>query len=431
MMLSCEVPQLLAINILQTVACADIRGSYEHEPIPSHCKSDLNQHLPLWCEQPTASYRLIAIGSDKVFKMGSERFITVGRNASAKVVLTSLSVSRMHAAFMHDALNQTFLVDLGSSHGTFIGAVQLKPYTPTLVTKKSLIKFGTCEIQYLLATICPEGCIARRALSMEADERDLFLNTQFNVISMLPVGDAGSLDESDLAFSRLDTFNFIGCHKIPPPLRVQISCESATTCVDNDVKNDSHVELSDPKMSCSPQYPGEVTGVRCPGLRPGATEASPLRFFGVRNDDLPIGNFSISISAPEDSVKSNLFVSAASLSNEPSIKRCATVAGVDEQETASFAMCEGIVDDESSLRFRRRRMSEDPHDYGSYDSSGRSMSMSLDCVDIASIGGSSTGFISSGSMSECEEGEDTLSEKRKRKVRFLDIPMEIPEPIEM
>ena len=93
-MMACEAPQI-AINILQTASCCRIRGSYEQEPIPAHAKAQLKDNLPEWCAQPSASFRLVAVGTDNNYNLGSDSFVTVGRNGQAKVVLSSLSVSRL------------------------------------------------------------------------------------------------------------------------------------------------------------------------------------------------------------------------------------------------------------------------------------------------------------------------------------------------
>ena len=339
---------------------------------------------------------------------------------------------RMHAAFMHDSLNQTFLVDLGSTHGTFIGAEQLKPYTPTLVTKKSLIKFGTCEIQYLLVTVNSEESIAREAMAMDDEiERELYLNTQFNLFNMLP----NDLAESDLSFSRLDTFNFVN----PPLRRVMDSSDSVATSADERVN--LTVGLPFP-VSCNDAFnqgsifnQGQNVVSEFPpnGVTANAMSVqSPLIRSFTHNGQAPVAAFDF-LSSQNTFTKSNQFTFSGNLlPSEHAIKRCATVAGVDEQVQSGFAPSSQCETDDSAIRCRRRRMSEDPHDVGSFDSSVRSISISMDGIDVASIGGSSTGFISSGSMSECEECDEAMTgSKLKRKVRFWDIPTEIPAPYEL
>jgi hypothetical protein len=488
--MACEAPLNLNINVLQTQSCCRVRGSYEHEPIPAHAKTELKDFLPQWCERPSASYRLVAVGTETVYPLSDESFVTVGRQASSKVVLSSLSVSRTHAALMHDSLNQTFLVDLGSSHGSFIGSERLTPYVPTLVTKKSLIRFGTCEIQYLLLTLCADECIMREAYQLETtEEREVFLNTQFNLRNACPTNGSFPTDEDSAFFGRLNTFNFTNIMKQHPPAlkRLTVSCESVETCPDAqeqeysspisvDNVSDSSITMQQqgsPQQQSQQQSQSQSVPTRSPANfqnfsvqfqlsafqlsdpSPNAFKPSP----SVANCDLPGGNFGLSISpngftSHKDNscfVKSDhTFIPAgSSLGSECSIKRCATMAGVyEEQESAAFAPSPAPGDAEASnmsfspdpnLSFSprqhmRRRMSEEPIDYGTVKerSGSRAMSLSftpgeaVEAIECASVGGSSNGFISSGSMSECEEECDA---NKKKKVRFWEFPMEIPFPV--
>lgn len=354
-----------------------------------------------------------------------------------RVVLIS---RRMHAAFMHDALNQTFLVDLGSTHGTFIGLEQLKPYTPTLVTKKSLIRFGTCEIQYLLVAMSSEESIVREAMAMEDEiDRELYLNTQFNLINMLPT----DISESDLSFARLDTFNFVN----PPLRRVKDSSDSVATSGDERVDliaglpfplsisaNSFNQGSQGFQGSVFSQSANVVTEFPPSGVTANTVPVplqSPLMRGFIQGNQAPVGAYDFL--SPNSYTKSSEFVYSGNfLPGEHAIKRCATVAGVDEQTQSGFASSNQNEPDDATGRCRRRRMSEDPHDVGSFDSSVRSISMSMDGIDVASIGGSSTGFISSGSMSECEESDEAMARsKMNKKVRFWDIPSEIPAPFDM
>lgn len=65
----------------------------------------------------------------------SGRAITViGRGGpAADIVHEHPSLSRMHVAVAHEGDAATFLVDLGSTHGTFVGATKLRPWEPLKV----------------------------------------------------------------------------------------------------------------------------------------------------------------------------------------------------------------------------------------------------------------------------------------------------------
>ena len=56
-------------------------------------------------------------------------------------IILFVRASRFHAVVLFDSEDRAYLVDLNRPNGTFICSVPLKAYTPTLLTKKSLIKW--------------------------------------------------------------------------------------------------------------------------------------------------------------------------------------------------------------------------------------------------------------------------------------------------
>ena len=61
------------------------------------------------------------------------------------------SCSRIHAALVyHKHLSRFFLVDLGSTHGTFIGSIKLEPHKPTQLTPGLSFHFGASTREYIL-----------------------------------------------------------------------------------------------------------------------------------------------------------------------------------------------------------------------------------------------------------------------------------------
>lgn len=75
-----------------------------------------------------------------------------GRNKEAcDFNLEHTSCSRVHAALVfHKHLNRSFLIDLKSTHGTFIGTIRLEPQKPTQVQVDSVIRFGASSRSYVL-----------------------------------------------------------------------------------------------------------------------------------------------------------------------------------------------------------------------------------------------------------------------------------------
>ncbi|XP_038057754.1 nuclear inhibitor of protein phosphatase 1-like isoform X2 [Patiria miniata] len=75
-----------------------------------------------------------------------------GRNSIVcDFVLDHASCSRVHAALMyHKHLNRSFLVDLGSTHGTFLGSIRLEGHKPQQIPVDSTIHFGASTRSYVL-----------------------------------------------------------------------------------------------------------------------------------------------------------------------------------------------------------------------------------------------------------------------------------------
>lgn len=75
-----------------------------------------------------------------------------GRNPTLNDFCTDhSSCSRIHAALVyHKHLSRFFLVDLGSTHGTFIGSIRLESYKPTQLPAGSKFHFGASTREYIL-----------------------------------------------------------------------------------------------------------------------------------------------------------------------------------------------------------------------------------------------------------------------------------------
>lgn len=96
---------------------------------------------PDWCQIPSHKIHFLQIGSDFSFDIGKEPFYTIGRNIKSSIIIEDLMMSRCHAVILHGSNGETYLMDLSSSHGTFIGKQKLIPYTPTLISKAAIIRY--------------------------------------------------------------------------------------------------------------------------------------------------------------------------------------------------------------------------------------------------------------------------------------------------
>ncbi|XP_060536465.1 nuclear inhibitor of protein phosphatase 1 isoform X2 [Cylas formicarius] len=75
-----------------------------------------------------------------------------GRNSQMNdFCIDHASCSRVHAALVwHKHLNRAFLVDLGSTHGTFIGSLRLEGNKPTQLPIDSGFHFGASTRNYII-----------------------------------------------------------------------------------------------------------------------------------------------------------------------------------------------------------------------------------------------------------------------------------------
>jgi hypothetical protein len=60
------------------------------------------------------------------------------------------TVSRLHAALVHGQGGVLYVVDLGSSHGTFLGGVRLESYCPVLLENGKMVSFGLSSRRYVV-----------------------------------------------------------------------------------------------------------------------------------------------------------------------------------------------------------------------------------------------------------------------------------------
>ncbi|KRZ10246.1 Translocation protein SEC63 -like protein [Trichinella zimbabwensis] len=111
--------------------------------------------VPGWAEKfPVGSHLDVMKNSTVVQKLllDEKKAYYFGRNPQlCDIVIDHASCSRIHAVVMyHSVLKRGFLVDLGSSHGTFIGKVRLPPFQPQNVEFNQEFRFGASTRAYCL-----------------------------------------------------------------------------------------------------------------------------------------------------------------------------------------------------------------------------------------------------------------------------------------
>jgi len=88
--------------------------------------------------------------ADKV-GLGSKAALIFGRNPdTTDVLLEHPSISRRHAAVLHNGKGGLFLYDFGSTHGTFLDGNKVAGRTPTALQRGSRVKFAESSRTYVL-----------------------------------------------------------------------------------------------------------------------------------------------------------------------------------------------------------------------------------------------------------------------------------------
>lgn len=111
--------------------------------------------IPSWAGKPAAGLHLDVLKDDKLVQklmIDEKKCYLFGRNPQMNdFCIDHASCSRVHAAFVyHKHLNIAYLVDLGSTHGTFIGSIRLEPHKPTQLQINSSFHFGASTRYYTL-----------------------------------------------------------------------------------------------------------------------------------------------------------------------------------------------------------------------------------------------------------------------------------------
>uniref|UniRef100_H3GCI9 FHA domain-containing protein n=1 Tax=Phytophthora ramorum TaxID=164328 RepID=H3GCI9_PHYRM len=138
------------------------------------CTSTASFHAPDWACMPveTNSHaRLDAFRDNRhcaTYMVGTQRVNLFGRDQeSCDHVLGNPSVSRKHAAVIHDGEGGIFMVDLMSRHGTYVGRKKIPPHDPYLLHEGDVIKFGQSVRVYILKGAGSDGKICYGTLRDE------------------------------------------------------------------------------------------------------------------------------------------------------------------------------------------------------------------------------------------------------------------------
>ncbi|XP_005796002.1 nuclear inhibitor of protein phosphatase 1 [Xiphophorus maculatus] len=110
---------------------------------------------PSWAGKPPTGLHLDVMKGDKLIEkliIDEKKFYLFGRNPDwCDFTIDHQSCSRVHAALVyHKHLKRVFLIDLNSTHGTFLGHIRLEPHKPQQVPIDSTISFGASTRTYTI-----------------------------------------------------------------------------------------------------------------------------------------------------------------------------------------------------------------------------------------------------------------------------------------
>ncbi|XP_063054204.1 protein phosphatase 1, regulatory subunit 8b [Engraulis encrasicolus] len=114
-----------------------------------------NFDCPSWAGKPPAGLHLDVVKGDKLVEkliIDEKKFYLFGRNPDmCDFTIDHQSCSRVHAALVyHKHLKRLFLIDLNSTHGTFLGHLRLEPHKPQQVPIDSTMSFGASTRVYTI-----------------------------------------------------------------------------------------------------------------------------------------------------------------------------------------------------------------------------------------------------------------------------------------
>nr|CAG4640907.1 EOG090X07CE [Eulimnadia texana] len=111
--------------------------------------------IPSWAAKPPTGLHLDVLKDGKLVQkllMDQKKCYLFGRNPQMNdFCIDHASCSRVHAALVwHKHLQRAFLVDLGSTHGTFIGSLRIESHKPTQLPIDSIFHFGASTREYVI-----------------------------------------------------------------------------------------------------------------------------------------------------------------------------------------------------------------------------------------------------------------------------------------
>ncbi|KAG8143252.1 hypothetical protein E2320_000516 [Naja naja] len=151
---------LILVCQLPGVPCAQLNGGSHKMAANANSAGGGGGSLPLfdcptWAGKPPPGLHLDVVKGDKLIEkliIDEKKYYLFGRNPDlCDFTIDHQSCSRVHAALVyHKHLKRVFLIDLNSTHGTFLGHIRLEPHKPQQIPIDSTVSFGASTRAYTL-----------------------------------------------------------------------------------------------------------------------------------------------------------------------------------------------------------------------------------------------------------------------------------------
>jgi len=129
------------------------------------------------------------------------------------VKLEHPSISRVHAAVLRGSDNTLFVIDLGSSHGTFVAGRRLEPFSASPLHDRSVLVFGQSSRRYIVR-VFPKNVSACN----DTEELNTLLNCQVSYKEQSPLGKPQAEEQPPAKLERRVSFSCMAPEIIPVTL---------------------------------------------------------------------------------------------------------------------------------------------------------------------------------------------------------------------
>ncbi|CAG2104231.1 unnamed protein product [Medioppia subpectinata] len=178
--------------------------------------------IPKWAGKAPNGHHLDVLKEGKLFQklmIDEKRCYLFGRNPTlTDFCIDHASCSRVHSALVyHKHLDRAFLVDLGSTHGSYIGSVRIEANKPTQLPIDSHFHFGASTRVYILrekpnaksSTVDANPEDIEHLLGLPETETELDNLTEYNTAQNRRISTLGIPDkEVKVAPKRKDNVRF-------------------------------------------------------------------------------------------------------------------------------------------------------------------------------------------------------------------------------